>query len=108
MARVFQFTYQEREGATEIRDKKFIQEVEDFVNNNEEIIKSAKKSNVDFANSIRNIMEDRENDLYLFTMIMAKIMKSPRYSLVKNVEFQGNKYTVEVDSLSRTFCFLEN
>lgn len=102
----FKFYYKEKAGATEIKDRDFIDEITERINNDSELIESAKENNIQFANDVSELLKNEENKHYLFTMIEKVTKNTPRYSVLKNVEFNGDNYIVEIDDLTRTFCLI--
>jgi len=105
--RIFTFTYKENPGAAHIRNVKFITDLTNRINSDASLIEKAKKNNRGFAEEVRKIISNTENDEYAFTMIEGRMLDAPRYSFLKNVECDGIKYDVEIDNLSRTFCLFE-
>lgn len=87
--------------------KKFIKEVENRINEDCEIIERAKKCNRDFAENVRKILGNSENDLYAGAMIESLFRKSNRYSCIKHLEFNGKEYEAEIDELERKFRLVE-
>ena len=90
-----------------VADKNFISELGERINNDASLMNMAKKSNVDFAETVRKIVENKENDECAFTMIERAILDAPRYSYVKKVTYNDTQYDVEIDNLARTFYLLE-
>lgn len=105
--RIFTFTYKENPGAAHIQNAKFITDLTNRINSDASLIEKAKKNNRGFAEEVRKIMSNTENDEYAFTMIEGRMLDAPRYSFLKNVECDGIKYDAEIDNLSRTFCLFE-
>jgi hypothetical protein len=87
--------------------KKFVKEVEERINSDEHIIESAKKCNLDFTEKVKKILSDSENDLFIGSQIEYLQAHTPRYSFVKNLEYNGVKYEAQIDELERTFVLLE-
>lgn len=83
--------------------RKFLQEVEKRINEDVEILERSKKYNVEFANEIKKILEDSENDPYIGRMISQLQFEMPRYSYIKHLEFDGKGYEAEIDELERRF-----
>lgn len=88
--------------------RKFMKEVEGIINNDNEIIKRAKKCNQEFAEKVEQIMNDEESKLFIGSMIAELQFQSNRYSYIKNLEFQGKEYTAEIDELERKFYLIES
>lgn len=81
----------------------WINELEKQINDNQEIIESAKKCNLTFYNELKEIMKDEENALCVGSMLSKIQEQTPRYSYIKQVEYDGVKYDVEIDELNRVF-----
>lgn len=87
--------------------KKFMNEVEERINSDLEIIERAKKCNIEFAQSVKRILEDSENDIFIGSMIAGMQSKIHRYSYIKHLEFNGKEYEAEIDGLERKFYLHE-
>lgn len=87
--------------------RKFMKEVEEKINADSEIVERAKKCNADFAESVRKILTDSENDLYIGSMLAGLQFRTHRYSYIKHLEFNGKEYEAEIDDLERKFYLIE-
>lgn len=86
--------------------KRFVKEIEETINSNDEIVLRSKECNRKFLEELRTEMESTEPE-YVGTAVLDLIHKTPRYSYIKNLEFNGKKYEAEIDGLGRTFRLLE-
>lgn len=102
MKRVFNFYKAIEEGSSE-NWKEFVRSITDRINNDNELIERAKKANLDFYEKVKEITSDSDNALHAATMIDAVYRKTSRYSYIKNAEFQGKRYDIEIDELMLTF-----
>lgn len=87
--------------------KKFLRDIEKSINEDSEIIESAKKINREFTQKAAKILADPGNEEYAAGMIEKIKREVPRYSYKKNVEYNGKKYDVEIDQLLRVFYLVE-
>lgn len=87
--------------------KKFLRDVEKSINEDIEIIESAKKVNREFTEKASKILSDPENAEYAAGMLERLKKEIPRYSYKKNVEYNGKEYEVEIDELLRVFYLVE-
>lgn len=87
--------------------RKFMKEIEDRINADSEIIERAKKCNINFAESLREILADSENDNFIGSMVAGLRLGCKRYSYIKNLTFDGNEYEAEIDELERSFRLIE-
>ena len=87
--------------------KNFLREIEKSINEDSEIIESAKKINMEFTEKAAKILADPGNEEYAAGMIEKIKREIPRYSYKKNVEYNGKKYDVEIDQLLRVFYLVE-
>jgi len=87
--------------------KKFMKEVEDRINDNSEIIERVKRCNAEFAESVREILKDCENDLYIGIMLADLRCRTKRYSYIKHLKYNGKEYEAEIDELERKFYLIE-
>lgn len=83
--------------------RNFMREVGKRINADDEIIESAKRCNIEFSNELKKIIENPENELFVGAMIADLERRSPRYSFIKNLEYNGGKYEAEIDLLRRRF-----
>lgn len=86
--------------------RKFVREVEEEINNNSEIVERSKEYNRKFLEKLHTETESTEPE-YVGTAVLDLIHKTPRYSYIKNLEFNGKKYEAEIDALARVFRLLE-
>ena len=61
-----------------------------------------------FMKEVENIVNNEENKLFIGSMIAELQFQSNRYSYIKNLEFQGKEYTAEIDELERKFYLIES
>lgn len=87
--------------------KNFLREIEKSINEDSQIIESAKKVNREFTEKAAVILADPDNAEYAAGMIEQLKKEIPRYSYKKNVEYNGKKYEVEIDELLRVFYLVE-
>lgn len=87
--------------------KNFLNEIEKRINEDAEIIESAKKVNREFTEKAAVILADPDNAEYAAGMLEKIKREIPRYSYKKNVEYNGKKYDVEIDQLLRVFYLVE-
>lgn len=87
--------------------KNFLNEIEKRINEDAEIIESAKKVNREFTEKAAEILADPDNAEYAAGMLERLKKEIPRYSYVKNLEYNGKKYDVEIDQLLRVFYLVE-
>lgn len=88
-------------------EKKFIAELAERINSDTEIIERSKECNRKFFEQVKEVIDNPENELFAATMINGIKAKTPRYSYLKNIEFDGKSYEVEIDELDRTFRLME-
>ena len=77
----------------------FMKNIEAEINENEELVDRSKKCNIEFADKLKEILNNPENALY--------VGRTPRYSYIKHLEFDGKEYEAEIDELERKFYLLE-
>lgn len=83
--------------------RNFMKEIENRINSDDALINAAKECNLEFANKMKEILNDESNNLFIGSMI-AKFQSSiPRYSYLKNYSFNGDEYDVRIDNLERKF-----
>ena len=89
--------------------KNFLSQIEKDINADAEIIESAKKVNREFTEKAAAILADPENAEFAAGMLEKIKREIPRYSYIKNLEYNGKKYEVEVeiDELLRVFYLVE-
>lgn len=87
--------------------EKFIRELTERINNDKEIVERSKECNRKFFEQVKKIVNNSENELSTATMINGIKRETPRYSYLKNVEFNGKSYEVEIDELDRVFRLVE-
>ena len=87
--------------------KNFLKEIEKSINEDIEIIESAKKANREFTEKASKILSDPENAEYAAGMLERLKKEIPRYSYIKNLEYNGKEYEAEIDQLLRVFYLVE-
>ncbi len=87
--------------------KNFLSKVEEDINADAEIIESVKKINREFTEKAAAILADPENAEYAAGMLERLKKEIPRYSYIKNIEYDGKEYEVEIDELLRVFYLVE-
>lgn len=99
--------YRVRAGETgsSVTYNNFLREIEERINSDTELIESIKKNNVLFSEKIKHIVEEAKPEYY-GTAVVAAMQKTPRYSYIKNLEYDGKLYDAEIDALSRTFVLV--
>lgn len=85
---------------------KFLDKVEERINNDEEIIENVKKCNREFYKKLEEKMKGIDKE-YAGSNILNLIFETPRYSYIKHLEFDGKEYEAEIDALSRRFTVAE-
>lgn len=88
--------------------REFMAEVENEINSNSTIIERAKEGNRKFAKQVRKILENSKNDMYVGKKIAELQRKTPRWSCLKNLEFDGKKYTAMIDEIEMEFRLEED
>lgn len=81
----------------------FLKDLEKRINADQEIIERAKQINEQYTEEVKKILEDAENSLYASTMIEGIKKELPRFTYIKNLEYNGTKYDCEIDLLFRKF-----
>lgn len=99
--------YGEKGETDTVNFRKFIREIENRINADSEIIERAKKCNIDFAKSLRGILADSVDDLFIGSMVAGLQLGCKRYSYLKNLNFDGKEYEAEIDELARSFRLIE-
>ena len=87
--------------------RKFMEEVAERINSDAEIMESVRKCNREFADKVKEILSNEENTLFIGSMIKGLQMRSPRYSYIKHLEYNGKEYEAEIDELERKFYLHE-
>lgn len=87
--------------------RKFMKEIEERINADAEIIERAKKCNIEFAEKVKEILQNEENKPFSGSMILGLQFKIPRYSYIKHLEFNSKEYEAEIDELERRFYLHE-
>lgn len=82
--------------------RKFIKEVEERVNSDENRINESKKLNDNFAQKVKEIIEKNEDTAFVGIKIHNLERELPRYSYIKHLKYNDNEYEAEIDSLLRT------
>lgn len=87
--------------------KKFLRDIEKSINEDSEIIESAKKVNREFTEKAAVILADPDNAEFSAGMIEKIKREIPRYSYKKNLQYSGKRYDAEIDQLLRVFYLVE-
>lgn len=87
--------------------KNFLNEIEKRINDDVEIIESTKKVNRQFTEKAAEILSDPENAEHAAGMLERLKKEIPRYSYIKNLEYNGKEYEAEIDQLLRVFYLVE-
>jgi cob(I)alamin adenosyltransferase len=87
--------------------RNFLKEVEQKINSDVQIVESSKKCNIEFANKIKEMLENEENNLFIGSMIKKLQSETLRYSYIKHLEHNGKEYEAEIDELTRKFWLHE-
>lgn len=85
---------------------RFVKEIEETINSDDEIVLRSKECNRRFLEELHKITESTKPE-YVGSAVLGLIHKTPRYSYIKNLEFNGKKYEAEIDALGRVFRLLE-
>lgn len=104
--RVFNFYKPIYEGASR-NYREFVYEITDRLNSEEERIESAKKTNIEFFEKVKEITDNPDNALYAARMIVDLMNKTPRLSYIKEAKLDDKTYDIEIDSLMMTFETIE-
>ena len=99
--------YKVRPGETgsSVAYNNFLREIEERINSDTELIESIKRNNVLFSEKIKHIVKKAKPEYY-GAAVVAAMQKTPRYSYIKNLEYDGKLYDAEIDALSRTFVLV--
>ena len=85
----------------------FMKNIEAEINENKELVDRSKKCNIEFADKLKEILNNPENALYVGSMVSGLQLRTPRYSYIKHLEFDGKEYEAEIDELERKFHLFE-
>lgn len=85
----------------------FMKSIETRINEDEEITNRSKKCNIEFMDKLKEILSNPENALYVGSMVSGLQSRTPRYSYIKHLEFDGKEYEAEIDELERKFYLFE-
>lgn len=85
----------------------FVKNIETEINENEEIVNRSKKCNIEFSDKLKEILNNPENALYVGSMVSGLQFRTPRYSYIKHLEFDGKEYEAEIDELECKFRLFE-
>ena len=99
--------YQEGYDSESINFRKFAKEIENRINSDQNILKSAEEVNNEFFEKLKKLTEDESNTLYSGASAIEFLNDTPRYEYIKNLEDNGKKYEAEIDLLGRRFHFIE-
>lgn len=87
--------------------KSFLSQIEKDINDDAEIIESAKNVNREFTKKAAEILADPDNAEFSAGMIEEIKREIPRYSYKKNLQYSGKRYDAEIDQLLRVFYLVE-
>ena len=87
--------------------KNFLSQIEKDINEDAEIIESAKKVNREFTKKAAEILADPDNAEFAAGMIEKIKREIPRFSYKKNIAYNGKRYDAEIDQLLRVFYLVE-
>lgn len=107
MERVFKFYGNYGDLPETFASRQVMRTTQDRINNDTHIIERAKSTNQLLFSKISEITSDPENTEFVGIMVIDLLNKIPRYSYIKNVEYNGSAYDVEIDLVSLTFTFHE-
>lgn len=99
--------YAEMDGSESLNFKKFIKEIEERINNDSELMERTRKINRDFAEKMKEMLQNDDNAEYIGAMTLRVIWEQPRYSYIKKLNYNGKEYEAEIDHLSRRFNLQE-
>lgn len=85
----------------------FMKNIETRINEDEELVNRSKKCNIEFTDKLKEILSNSENALYVGSMVSGLQFRTPRYSYIKHLEFDGKEYEAEIDELERKFYLFE-
>lgn len=103
--RIFKISAYHEEGES-LTKKQLLNNLEKRINEDLEIIEKAKEANKALFTKLQEMAANPDNAEYVGAMILGQISRTPRYSYIKNIEFNGRLYDAEIDSLSRSFYLL--
>lgn len=83
--------------------KKFAREIEERINNDSELMERTRKINRDFAEKLKEILQNDDNAECVGEKVLKAIFETPRYSYIKHLTYNGKEYEAEIDHLSRRF-----
>ncbi len=86
--------------------KRFVKEIEETMNSDDEIVLRSKECNRKFLEELHAVTESTKPE-YIGSAVLGLIHKTSRYSYIKNLEFNGKNYEAEIDELARIFRLLE-
>ena len=82
---------------------KFADIVQKELNQDADLISTAKQVNIDFSKKVKEIVGDEENIDFCGNRLMLLLQELPRYHTMDGFEFQGKIYNIRIDLL--TWCF---
>lgn len=82
-------------------------EMEKRINSDQEIMEWTKQANLDLAAKLQKFCENPEDAIYAGTAIKKYVSETPCFSYIKNVEYDGKQYELEINHLARTAELIE-
>lgn len=79
--------------------QRFAAKVSELINNDEELIERTNQTQFDFVQKVDAILQDPQKRLFAGRLISDLQSKTPRYTWIKNLEYNGTKYIAEIDHL---------
>lgn len=81
----------------------FMESIETRINEDEELVNRSKKCNIEFTDKLKEILNNPENTLYVGSMVSGLQFRTPCYSYIKHLEFDGKEYEAEIEKIK--YCF---
>lgn len=85
----------------------FQREMEKRISEDPEVMEGAAESNKMLFAALQEIVAHPETADLCGKNVLSKIHKTPRYRYIKNVEYRGKLYDVELDCLERTYSLFD-
>lgn len=77
------------------------------INSDPEIMRQTQQYNLELAAKLKEFCENPENAIYAGTTVQKYLRETPCFSYIKNIEYNGKLYDLEINSLSRTAELVE-
>lgn len=86
---------------------KFSDIVQKELNQDADLISTAKQVNIDFSKKVKEIVGDEENIDFCGNRLMLLLQELPCYHTMDGFEFQGKIYNIRIDLLTWRFELIE-